>query len=941
MQSLTIIEFVYMIGIDLMFVAVLIFLMLPLGIYRQAAFAVMKRNFVGYFSNPTGYVFLCLFVLLTSFAAFWPHEFFNANLANLDQLNKYLPYIMLGFVPAITMSVWADERRQGTDELLLTMPAGDLDVVTGKYLAAVTIFSVSLLFSMTNLLVLMLLGNPDMGLIFSTYVGYWMVGLAMLAIGMVASFLTSNLTLGFVLGIALNAPLVIADWAQTVITGTGLTQWIERWSIASHFEDLSKGVVSLSSIVYFVSIIVLMLYLSMVLIGRRHWASGELGPVRTMHFAARTVLMVFSIIGLCWLLAARDPIRWDVTSEKLSTLSPKTVELLDGLDEDFRATVEAYVSPESQVPESYVQTRLNLLNALNEIQKASSGKIKVNINETEDFKPEAEIARKRFGITGRRITTRQRGQIRASQIFLGVGVVAGPDKSVIPFFDRGVPTEYELILSITSLDQQVKKKTIGVVSTEANLFGRPAPGSFQPGPDHPVINELRKIYEVKDVDLSQPLTRKYDALLVVQPSSMPQPALNNLVKAIGDGQPTAIFEDPASWANRNISGTVDQRRPQFMRGQMVPPAPKAKIAPLWDLLGVRIPSSPKEDDEGKKVQNPMTGSFEYESWVVRHNYNPFPKVDFFPDEFVFVGSGSGNPNTFNADSKITSSLQHLLLICPGYLEFDSNAKVKIKTLISTSTRTQLVSTDGLLVGRSQDSPWALRPFRKKHDGKKEYPLAVRITGKPRKDAEDLEVVLVSDVDVLSHIFFGLREQGTDEDAGLVLDVDNVTFVLNTIDMLADEQRFVDIRNRRRIHRTLKRFEKITELSRNSVLDAIANYEKQFEDSIEEEQKRGDERLKKKFASGNLNVLEKSIEYQAAQAALREQIDNTRSRLARERDEKINQVKSDLELDIRQMQNSIKRFAVFTPPVIPLVLALIVFLVRRTRELEGAAQSRLR
>jgi ABC-2 type transport system permease protein len=99
--------------------------------------AIFKRDFVSYFSNPTGYVFICVFVVLSALATFWP----------LDQLSRWLPFIMLVFIPAITMSSWAEERRQGTDELLLTIPASDFDVVLGKYLAGVAIWTVSLLAS--------------------------------------------------------------------------------------------------------------------------------------------------------------------------------------------------------------------------------------------------------------------------------------------------------------------------------------------------------------------------------------------------------------------------------------------------------------------------------------------------------------------------------------------------------------------------------------------------------------------------------------------------------------------------------------------------------------------------------------------------------------------------------------------------------------------------
>ena len=210
----------FLLLLDAIFLVILAVVVAPLCITKKAAFAVLKRNFVGYFSNPTGYVFLCLFVLLTSFAAFWPHEFFNANLANLDQLNNFLPYIMLVFIPAITMSIWAEERRQGTDELLLTLPADDFDIVMGKYLAAASIFTASLLFSQfSNFAVLasLTLGDLDTGLFFATYLGYWLVGLAMLAVGMVASFLTSNLTVGFILGAVFNAPLVFAVNADVIV----------------------------------------------------------------------------------------------------------------------------------------------------------------------------------------------------------------------------------------------------------------------------------------------------------------------------------------------------------------------------------------------------------------------------------------------------------------------------------------------------------------------------------------------------------------------------------------------------------------------------------------------------------------------------------------------------------------------------------------------------
>ena len=298
--------------------------------------AVFKRNLVSYFSNPTGYVFIWLFVFLGAIAAFFPDEFFNANLANLDQLNKWFPFIMLFFVPAITMSIWADEVRQGTDELLLTMPATDFDIVLGKYLAAVTIYTISLLIAgLSNYVVLSRLGNPDAGLYVCTYLGYWLLGLAMLAVGMVASFLTRNLTVAYVLGALFNLPLVAASRVDVL---PGLSREaaaaIRTWSFGGQCEVFGRGILSLSGTVYFLAVAAIMLYLCVVLLGRRHWARGDDAGMQATHFGLRCLCLAVMAAAVVFILQNHD-MRRDATSEQLMALSPDTIDLLGGLEKDY------------------------------------------------------------------------------------------------------------------------------------------------------------------------------------------------------------------------------------------------------------------------------------------------------------------------------------------------------------------------------------------------------------------------------------------------------------------------------------------------------------------------------------------------------------------------------------------------------------------------------
>ena len=519
--------------------------------------AVFKRNFVAYFANPTGYVFICVFVLLGSLAAFWPPEFFNSNLANLDQLNRYLPYILLVFVPAITMSVWADERRQGTDELLLTIPASDWEVVFGKYLAAVGIYTVALGFScICNLIILLSWGTPDAGLFLTNYLGYWFVGLAMLAFGMVASFLTANLTVGFILGLLFNAPLVLAEQAGTVM-GQAAAARVKSWSIAENFSDFGRGVLSLSSAAYFLGVVAVCLYLTMVLIGRRHWTGRRDGSPMGLHYLARTAALLAAVVGGVLLFRAAD-VRADLSQEQISSLSNDTRRLLRTLETSRPIDIKAYVSP--TVPEDYAQTRINLLNTLRQVERLGRGKVNVEVIPTEPKTEEAALASQQYGIEPQRVMSRVRGTYRNDQeIFLGCAFTSGLEKVVVPFFDRGTPVEYELVRSICTAAQQQRKR-LGVLTTDADLYGGFDMMGGQQRPRQAIVEELEKQYDVVQVDASAPLTETFDVLLAVQPSSLGPEQMANFVAAVRAGQPVAIFEDPLPVMMQGVPGTSQPRR---------------------------------------------------------------------------------------------------------------------------------------------------------------------------------------------------------------------------------------------------------------------------------------------------------------------------------------------------------------------------------------------
>jgi ABC-2 type transport system permease protein len=918
--------------------------------------AIFRRDFVSYFSNPTGYVFICVFVMLSALAAFWPPDFFSNNLANLDQLNRWLPFILLVFVPAITMSTWAEERRQGTDELLLTLPASDLEVVLGKYLAAVAIYTVALVFSMFSIYLVFGygLGTPDPGLFLGTYIGYWFVGLAMLSIGMVASFLTSNLTVGFVMGMLFNLPLALFGVADWFIKNPQLAQVFKQWSAAEQFRDFERGVISISGVSYFGLIAAVMLYLSMVLIGRRHWGGREERESMWAHYLARTLGLVAIVLGANLFLSNHNFLRADITSENLNSLSPSTVKLVRALatDDDVKTIkIDAYVSP--QVPAEYAPHKLNLLSTLSELSSLSGGKIIVAVHQIENFSEEATLAEQTYGVAPQEVDTFDRGATRKDEIILGAVFASGLDRVVIPFIDKGIPVEYELVRSICTVAEQERKR-LGVLKTDVQLFGGFSMSTQGMSPESRIITELKKQYDVVEVDPANPIRERYDVLLAVQPSSLSPDAMVNFVDAVKSGQPTAIFEDPfpIPQFNGDVPGTAQPKRPPGFMGMFGggPPQPKGDINQLWQLLGVEM--------DGEQL--------------IWQDYNPEPKAQaFIEPEWIFIDQGlreHGTPNPFNPEDQISSGMNQVLFLLAGAFRPADKTKLEFTELAVTGRGSGTIGFSDYQMAASLRGGMNIH----RRMTREPYVVAARVSGKVTGDIDgtpagdkkeggtdeeasknddsligkeptktDLNVVLVADIDWIAPVVFRLREIGDSEDMPIDWKFQNVTFVLNILDSLAGDDRFIDIRKRTRPHRILTKIEEATEDARQETLKQQQEFKKDAQEQIDAAQQRFREKIAEVEKQTDLDPRMKATMIEMVRNDEQRKLDVQVATLEQDRNRKIKQSERELASEIRGVQDTYKMLAVVLPPIPPLLLGLAVFFHRRKAEQEGVAASRLR
>lgn len=232
---------------------------------------IMKRELHGYFSTPVAYVFIVIFLFMTGIFTFYVGSFYERNQADLEPFFNFHPWLYLILLPAIAMRLWSEERKTGTIELLMTLPVTVADAVVGKFLAAWIFSAVALALTFPIWITVNYLGEPDNAVILSAYIGSLLMAGGFLAIGSCVSALTRSQVIAFVIGAAICFLFVLSGFPMVLNlfqawAPQALIDAIASFSFLTHFSSISKGVIDLRDLVYFLVLILFWLYATVVVI---------------------------------------------------------------------------------------------------------------------------------------------------------------------------------------------------------------------------------------------------------------------------------------------------------------------------------------------------------------------------------------------------------------------------------------------------------------------------------------------------------------------------------------------------------------------------------------------------------------------------------------------------------------------------------------------------
>lgn len=563
------------------------------------AMIIMRRELRALYTSPIGYIYMIVFLAVS--VGLYMTTFFAFPMADMRNYFGNLPLVLCVFIPAVTMRIWAEERKENTWEMLLTFPMRPVELVMGKFLAVFAFFALTLAGTLTVPVMLAVLGNPDNGAILSGYIGTLLLGALFLSIGIFFSGFFKDQIVAFVvtllacfalflLGTNLIAS-VINDFfgEESVFAGLG---WLlgRLLGVTEHYNAFTRGVVKFGDVLFFLVWTGAFLYLNVLYVGERH------RPKARQTYAASIALCAAIGLAFNWLVSDMNLGRIDFTENKVYTISPATKSILSRLDDTVQ--VKLYISERSEMPTQLQSLEQDIVDKLEDLQAASGGRIAYSAvypNATslieamqakqsddpfgmgfmgEEEEPEEEdstkteeekIVEERLlekGIEPLSVQAMSDDAVTSKFIYstIGIGYKDKPEELLPGILPQSLPElEYRLVSTIYKLTREkapvvalvAPKEAVNIPEQQRQLMmqlGQPIPESQDPYSYLEQILRQEK-YDVRRVELTQasPLPEEYDAIAVVNPRDLNERQLWEINRAVVSGKPLFLAVQGFDW----------------------------------------------------------------------------------------------------------------------------------------------------------------------------------------------------------------------------------------------------------------------------------------------------------------------------------------------------------------------------------------------------------
>ncbi len=753
---------------------------------------VTKNELWRYFSSPLAVVYLISFLILNGVFTFYFGHFFERGEASLFYMFVYQPWLYLLFVSGIAMRLWAEEFKSKTIVQMMTMPLSLPSLVWGKFMAAWLFCGVAIVLTFPFVITVNVLGSPDNGLIILSYFACFLLAGAMLSISQTMSALSTNQVIALVLSVLVNL-LFFFSGLEFVLSFFKLflpdyaVDTIASFSFLTHFFEMVSGLLEWRSILFFTSVILLFNFTTMFIVSFR--TSGTSTFLRSTNkntyiVAFVALLMIFMGFNMLSNQLTRGT-ELDFTEEKLFTLNPDTIAVLDNLKEPV--TAKLYFSNilskrHSKLREAFNKTRM----LLEQYKQASHGKFDYRIYHPENLDQYEEHA------TSEGIQPIPLIDLNQNAFF-GLSLVDSLDKQeAIPYlpFERAGTFEQDLTTLIYKLSHD--KKTVGIISS-LPLSGYNAQSEQILTEPWEITKKISQTYQIIYISNPEDFNQQIDVLLIAHPLLLTDEITSKIKEYAQQGGKILMFLDATAEARRLYRPSNTPYTPSNLNG-------------LDQFFGFTFHNEYTVAD----LENSITVD-------ATSNYKTNPA--FTQDVIQF----KLKPDNLNPFHPVTQNLKQIMMTSASVLTPLQNGVSDFTPLLMASQNSALMSVD---VVKNGLNPRQILSMYQKDENQKV--LSAYIKGKASD--HPFELIVTADSDMLYDSFWNSKHHFLDTYYSVAL-FDNADFVLNALDFLTSDTALLKLRGKSASPRP---FQNIENIRKQSIFEYKVAEEKIFDQIREAE-----------------------------------------------------------------------------------------------------------